>query len=251
MIEERDDPDGFFAFLPNSGLIKRLCESFDYVTSVLDNPAGSVYVTETRSFDWRSHGELMEWYHNLRGTDRFGCWSALTPFYVCGNTGAMHRYSTERWARRGLIKPAENPSKWFVVRPGLPNANVGMRFEMEEYGWAKLHLSLDGTTVSICLSNVFDPFLELVAWGLEIDEGDLPIQIEIDEEGQITVLTVLPTDSLGRVLLRVTRSFENEFLLEGIVERTVLASTMKAELRRFFTSEAKGKRCISYNLHSL
>jgi hypothetical protein len=237
MLEDRDGLDGFFALKPGPGLFKRLQETFDYVISVLDNPTGVVKVTETSNFHWRSFGELMEWYHGLRGSDRFGGWSALTPFYVCGDTGVLHSYSTDRWARRGLITPAEEPSKWFVIRPGLPNANLGVRLEMEEYGWAKLHLTLDATTVSICLSDVFDPFPELVAWGREIDEGDLPIQMEIDEEGRIAVLTVLRTENPSRVLLRVTRNYENEILLEGVVDRTTLASALKSELRRFFTTE--------------
>ena len=75
---------------------------------------------------------------------------------------------------------------------------------MQKYGWAKLHLTLDAVTATIYLSDVFDPFNELVAWGREIDEGDLPIQIEIDEEGQEAVLTVLRTEDPERVLLRVT-----------------------------------------------
>jgi hypothetical protein len=237
MIDDRDGLDGIFALKPGPGLFKRLHKSFDYVISVLDNPAGAVHVIETRSFDWRSYGELMEWYHELRGSDRFGGWSALTPFYVCGDTGALHSYRTDRWARRGLVTPAEEPSKWFVIRPGLPNANLGVRLEMEEYGWAKLHLSLDATTVSICLSDVFDPFSGLVAWGREIDEGDLPIEMEIDEEGRIAVLTVLRTENPSRVLLRVTRNYDNEILLEGVVDRATLASVLKFELRRFFTTE--------------
>jgi hypothetical protein len=237
MIEDREGVDGFFALKPGSGLFKWLHESFDYIISVLDNPAGTVHVTETSNFHWRSYGELMEWYHGLRGSGRFGEWSALTPFYVCGDTGVLHSYSTDRWARRGLITPAEDPSKWFVIRPGLHNANLAVRLEMEEYGWAKLHLTLNATTVSIHLSDVFDPFPELVAWGREIDEGDLPIKMEIDEEGRITVLTALRTENPSRALLRVTRNDENEILLEGVVDRATLASALKSELRRFFTTE--------------
>lgn len=237
LIEDREGVDGFFALRPSPGLFNRLHESFDYVISVLDNSAGAVQVVETHSFHWRSYGELMEWYHVLRGSDRFGGWSALTTFYVCGDTGVLNSYSTDRWARRGLITPAEEPSKWFVIRPGLPDANFTVRLEMEEYGWANLHLTLDATSVSICLSDVFDPFPELVAWGREIDEGDLPIQMEIDEEGRIAVMTVLRTENPSRVLLRVTRNYDDEILLEGVVDRATLALALKSELRRFFTSE--------------
>lgn len=237
MIADKESLDGFFAFKPSPGLFQKLHESFDYVTEVIDNPAGIIRVTSAARFHWSTYGELMEWYHSHRGSDRFGVWSALTPFFVSGNTGALHSYSTDRWARAGLITPAEEPSKWFVIRPGLSDARISMRLEMQEYGWAKLHLTLDAVTATIYLSDVFDPFNELVAWGREIDEGDLPIQIEIDEEGQEAVLTVLRTENPERVLLRVTRKYPDEVLLEGITARATLAAALKAELRRFFTME--------------
>ncbi|GHT93821.1 hypothetical protein FACS1894116_06660 [Betaproteobacteria bacterium] len=157
--------------------------------------------------------------------------------FEVGNTGALHSYSTERWARAGLSRPAEEPARWFVLRPGLPDARLGVRLEMGEYGWAKLHLTLDDATVTIHLSEVFDPFPELLAWGREIGEGDLPIEMEIDEEGQEAVLTVLRTDDPQRVLLRVTRKYENTTLVEGVVARAALAATLKGELIRFFTTE--------------
>jgi len=236
-VADKESLDGFFALTPSASLFQRLHDSFDYVTEVVDNPAGVVRVAGTEHFRWRSYGELMEWYHGLHGSDRFGAWSALTPFFVCGNTGALPSYNTKRWARAGLSRPAEEPAKWFVLRPGLLDAQLGVRFEMEEYGWAKLHLSLDDATVTIHLSDVFDPFPELFVWGREIGEGDLPVEMEIDEEGQEAVLTVLRTDVPQRVLLRVTRKYENTTLLEGIVSRVTLAAALKDELIRFFTTE--------------
>lgn len=236
-IADKESLDGFFALTPGAGLFQRLHDSFDYVTEVVDNPAGVVRVAGTEHFQWRSYGELMEWYNGLPGSDRFGDWSVLTPFFVCGNTGVLHSYSTKRWARDSLSRPAEEPAKWFVLRPGLLDAQLGVRFEMKEYGWAKLHLSLDDATTAIHLSEVFDPFPELLAWGREIGEGDLPVEMEIDEEGQEATLTVLCTDDPQRVLLRVSRQYENTILLEGIVSRGTLAAVLKDELIRFFTTE--------------
>lgn len=236
-ISDKESLDGFFSLAPGAGLFQRLHDSFDFVTEVVDNAAGVVRVADTEHFRWCSYGELMEWYHGLHGSDRSERWSSLTPFFVCGNTGALHSYSTERWARAGLSRPAEELAKWFVLRPDLPDVQLGVRLEMEEYGWAKLHLSLDDATVTICLSDVFDPFPELLAWGREIGEGDLPVEMEIDEEGQEAVLTVLSTNDPQRVLLRVTRKYENTFLLEGIVSRATLAAVLKTELIRFFTTE--------------
>lgn len=237
LIADKESLDGYFALRPGPGLFHRLSEAFDYVTDVVDNPADTVRITGTARFYWRSYGELMEWYHGLRGSDRFGDWSALTPFFVSGNTGALYSYSTERWARTGLDRPAEEPAKWFVIRPGVPDAPIGVRLEMGQYGWADLYLSLDAATAEVRLSQVFDPFDELLAWAREIDEGDLPIEMEIDEEGTIVTLTVLRTDDPLRVLLRVTRSYLNEILLEGIVSRAALAAALKVELRRFFNDE--------------
>lgn len=236
-IADKESLDGFFALIPSAGLFRRLCDSFDYITEVVDNPAGAVRVVRTENFRWRSYGELMEWYHGLHAGDRFGAWSALTPFFVCSNTGVLPSYTTKRWALAGLSRTSEDPPKWFVLRPGLLDAQLGIRFEMGEYGWAKLHLTLDKATVTIHLSDVFDPFPEILAWGREIDEGDLPIEMEIDEEGQEAVLTVLRTNDPHRVLLRVSRKYESAILLEGIVARTTLASSLKAELIRFFTAE--------------
>lgn len=108
---------------------------------------------------------------------------------------------------------------------------------MGEYGWAYLHLILGATAVKIWLSQVFDPFDELVAWGRKIEEGDIPVQMEIDEEGTEKVLTVLRTDDSNRVLFRVAEKYADDIQLEGIVSRVALAAALKAELRRFFSSE--------------
>lgn len=134
-------------------------------------------------------------------------WSPLTPFFVCANTDALVDYYTERRARTGLGTPTEDPAKWFVVRPGLPDARIGIRLEMRAYGWARLYMSLDAADATISLSDVYDPFAELVAWGREIDEGDLPIPMEIDEEGKTAVLVVICGLWTIRYLEQRTRSW--------------------------------------------
>lgn len=131
MIADKESLDGFFAPRPGPGLFRKLHDSYDYVTEVIDNPAGSVRLTGAARFSWRTYGDLMEWYHHLREPDRFDAWSPLAPFFVCGNTGALHSYSTERWACAGLRTPAGEPSKWFVIRPGLPDAAIGIRLEIQ------------------------------------------------------------------------------------------------------------------------
>ncbi|MDR1461934.1 MAG: hypothetical protein LBI68_02180 [Azoarcus sp.] len=66
---------------------------------------------------------------------------------------------------------------------------------------------------------------------------DPAIEMEIDEEGQEAVLTALRTGDPQRVLLRVTRKYENTTLLEGVVPRATLSAALKTELIRFFTAD--------------
>ena len=58
----------------------------------------------------------------------------------------------------------------------------------------------------------------------------------------MATLMVLTTDDPQRVLLRVTHKYgldeeDNTILLEGVVRRSTLGNTLRAELRRFFMTE--------------
>lgn len=236
-LPEREGLDGFCALQPSPGFFRQLCDTFDYVTDVEDNPAGTVRVTGSSRFGWRSYGELMEWYHVKRLQNPFGHWSPLVPFLVAGNTASISSHSTQRWGRIGLHRPSDEPSRWFAIRPDVRDAQFGVRLEMDKFGWAYLYLSLNDASLTIALSDVYDPFDTLVAWSREVAEGDIPVEMEIDEEGQVAVLTVLKLDDAQRVLLRVTRKHEDEILLEGIVARSLIGAALRAELRRFFATE--------------
>jgi hypothetical protein len=239
LLRDGHDPDEFFAMQLRPGLIPQLAQSFSYVVDVLDDLAGAVELRAVAPFGWRSYGELVEWFNGVdpvAGTVDTGRWESLTPFFVSGNTGRM-RLGYEHQNGVELIRPCVDLPRWFCLRPDVTDAPVGVRFEMGQYGWARLHMSLADCSAAMDLSNVFDPFDDLVAWGREIDEGDLPVMIEFDEEGSYAALIVLPTEDPARVLLRVKRLYPDELLLEGIVARSELAGTFKAELRRFFAQE--------------
>ena len=241
-LDDGEKFDGFMYLTPTAGLFQRLHTSFEYIIEVIDNPNGLVRVVKAAPFHWKSYGEVMEWYHFLHDLKRFDRWETLTPYFVYGNTGTLPSYNTERWASEGLLRPDEHPAKWFVLRPDIPDALFSMHLEMENAGWASLYLTLNDVSIRISLSYVFDPFPALAAWIREIYEGDLPVAIEIDEEGVVATLMVLTTDDPQRVLLRVTRKYgldeeDNTILLEGVVRRSTLDNALRAELRRFFMTE--------------
>jgi hypothetical protein len=118
------------------------------------------------------------------------------------------------------------------------DAKIGIRLEMAKYGWGTMHISLDDVTATIVMSSgTSDTLDDIIAWGREIEEGDLPIEMEVDDDGDVTVLTVLRTEDPTRALLRVIHKYPDDILLEGIVSRAELASALKNGLRLYFTTD--------------
>ncbi|MEO5332680.1 MAG: hypothetical protein H7839_11710 [Magnetococcus sp. YQC-5] len=136
-----------------------------------------------------------------------------------------------------------------VTQPNLTNAHLNLRLVMKQHGWANLDVTIGTSTIKLWLSQDYDPFCGLVEWGQCIEDGTLPVHLEIDEESTVKVLTVLSTEDPARVLLRVADPDpdpdpgpgpypdSNGIFLEGMVSRVALATLLKEELRRFFTLE--------------
>ncbi|MBF0582675.1 MAG: hypothetical protein HQL80_00425 [Magnetococcales bacterium] len=150
-----------------------------------------------------------------------------------------------------------------MTQPNLTDAHVNLKLVMQQHRWANLDVTIGTSTIKIWLSQDCDPFLGLVEWGQCIEDGNLPIHLEIDEEGTVKLLTVLHTEDPACVLLRIAdpdpdpdpdsdpdpdpdpdpdsdpgpHPDSNGIFLEGIVSRLTLATLLKEELRRFFTLE--------------
>lgn len=234
-IPDKERLDAFFALEASSAFFARLHREFEYVTEIEDDPARVARIVETQPFGWRSHGELLEWYHEVYGLDM--AWVPYTPFFVFGDTGVLASFYQERWVNNSLNVPAEDFSKWFAIRSDVANADFGIRLEMREYGWAYLHLRVGDASVIIQMSDVYDPFETFIEWSRKIEEGDVPIAMEIDEEGSEKVLSIYRTADPDRVLLIVSEKYDNRIHLDGILSRPALAGALKQEIARFFESE--------------
>lgn len=239
-VRERESLDGFCALKRSPGLIRLLHESFDYVSCVTDNPQGMVRVGSLARFHWQSWAELMDWHQSQCNEAEFQDWPMLRPMLLSRVPQALHAYHRHHRARAGLWRPEDPITRWFTLRPNVPDAKLGIRLEMHEAGWATLHMALDGVWEDVSLSEIYDPFDQLSAWGREIKEGNLPIGMDIDEEGSLVKLIALPTGNPERVLLRVMRKCcddRQEVLLEGIVQRRELGEGLRTELSRFFSED--------------
>jgi hypothetical protein len=115
------------------------------------------------------------------------------------------------------------------------NQHFDVLLEMGEAGWAYMHLELAGKSLRVRLSEVFNPFPNLVDWGRRAAEED--VEIGINEEGFVTMLTLRRTGNPDQVLLRVWDRVEETTLLQGNVSRSELVANFKAEIRLFFETE--------------
>lgn len=235
-IFARKPLSGFLELAASRGFFHRLHESFEYVVEVEDDPAGLAHIRSSEPFPWTSHGDLMEWYHGLGY--RWGTpWEPFTPYFVTDGTEPLTSYLLEARARDGVNIPQEFLATWFTIRNDVRDSHFGVRLEMGRHGWVFLHLEVGSSSLKIDMSEVFDPLEVFVAWCQLIDEGDVPVEMEVDEEGTDKVLTVLNTDDPERVLFRVKDLYGQEIFLESVVSRPTMASTLKQEVYRFFTQE--------------
>lgn len=109
---------------------------------------------------------------------------------------------------------------------------------METSGWANMELSLDVSERVISLSNVYPPFEPLIEWLKLVDQGNLPIQLEIDEEGLETCLIAYPTDSSERLYFTVSDKYDvTKVSIQAIINRWELVRIFRDELRRFFAED--------------
>lgn len=116
----------------------------------------------------------------------------------------------------------------------LKSSLFSIHFKMHHYGWAALHLNCDGINVLIDLSDVFDPFQDLVNWGWNIQQNILPASININEEGHI--VTIIASNSKTENTLSIqlkSRSFKYTFK----IDRLGFCHIFKQEVKRFFKDE--------------
>lgn len=78
--------DAFFTLVPGAGLFQRLHDTFDCVTEVIGDTAGTEKIADTRRIVCRTEGELMEWFFRQHESGRNCGWSSLLPYFVFNNT---------------------------------------------------------------------------------------------------------------------------------------------------------------------
>ncbi len=227
--------DSFVVFEWSAGLLDRLCAEFRYVTEIDDDSAGEARIISSQPFAWHRKADLVETLASRApATNPVKVWRVPDIYLVTSEISSLRHLLDQRYSHARLLRPNLSLARWFQVRPGTVPVRVA--FVMEEWGWARLEISLDDAPfATVDLSNCYCPFDDLISWTREVAEGDLPRGVAIDEEGSDAYLVAYPTDDPERLLFRVTRNTRNESVLaEGVVKRTDLARGFLDALIRFF-----------------
>jgi hypothetical protein len=111
------------------------------------------------------------------------------------------------------------------------NGKVTVCFSYPHVGWILLWIS--GTSyiqeITISISEVFDPFPKMVEWLEAIAANQLPAEMDIDEEGKVKNLTVMPLEN-----------DQVDFIIrKGYVEEGEIFFRMRASRKQLVSEFAK------------
>lgn len=197
---------------------------FDYVTAVEDGPGQPIRILKHEAFRWTSHGDLLDWCQLDSGGD-----APINPFrlYMVSALSARSAWLTGAEERRRLFRPLE-----YWAGATTPNREMNMDRLRVRFDQFQLLLALGERTAEIVLSEIYDPFPELLEWLQCLAAGDLPIGVAIDEDGSEARI-VAHSCGEGRLLVAVLDRWENTVRTAGVVETREFLSAFRHELTDF------------------
>ena len=247
--------DGFFEIMPSAGFFQLLRENFDYVAQVLDVPDSSACISATEAFIWGSHDWELIWEMLETPTSKRSDGLHFTPFFISRDTCALSRWILEERdffdnIRRFMACEFGNsPPSVYESPPPKLNAKIEFEFRMVRRGEAAGRLSIKETTHDISREIFFIDFdydvEKFLAWGREIEEGDLPMGISFYEDagGEVWVdIYALPVVSEGHALICIHRNYYGpnggaSLLLRATLPRAALVAALKKGVRSFFEND--------------
>ncbi len=200
-----------------------LCE-FNYVAAVEDGPGQPIRMIEHEAFRWKSHGDLLDWCQLDSGED-----ASMVPFqlYMVSALSARSVLFAGAEERRRLFRPL---AYWAGIM--TPHHDMAMDQLMVRVDQYQLLLTLGERTAEIALSEIYDPFPELLEWLQCLASGDLSIGVTIDEDGSEAQI-VAHSGGKGRLIIAVLDRWENTVRIAGVVETEGFLAAFRRELADF------------------
>ena len=125
-------------------------------------------------------------------------------------------------------------------------------FYDDGYGWILLRLNLPEKTIKINLSGAFDPLPDLFNWIEDIYMGNLPSDIEIDQEDKRMKLiaSVLTKDAKDSFLLKIFNVETEQLVVKSELPKRDFIRTFANRFESFVTRK-KDKTWCGYKLTDL
>lgn len=220
--QELRPPGGRVALQPDVGLFSMLSAGFRYVSAVMDDPRGQAGVLETAPFRWTRPVDFMEWLYAPEHRQ----WWVPVPYLVRDGLAEIGQWSLSDRPFSRLSRPELRLGEFVQPRTGAIRRRLAVQVMADRYGWAELLLRDDGQEARIALSNVYPPLEDLAEWTARIRVGDVPLQVEIDEEGSVVELCALPTGDPDCLLFLAKDRYGTQVRFQGLVDRRDLVRAM-------------------------
>lgn len=215
-------PGGHVALQPDVGLFSMLSAGFRYVSAVMDNPHGPAGILETAPFRWTRPVDFMEWLY----APEHGQWWGPVSYLVRDGLAEIGQWSLSGRLFSRLSRPELRLGEFLQPRTGASPRRLSVQVMADRYGWAELLLRDDGQEARIALSDVYPPLEDLAEWTARIGAGDVPLQVEIDEESSVVALCALPTGDPDCLLFIAKDRYGTQVRFQGLVDRRGLVRAM-------------------------
>lgn len=237
VAEDLAPPGGRVVLDSDVGLFSMLSGGFRYVSAVMDDPGGTLDIAETAPFRWPRPVDFMEWLY----TPEHRQWWVPVPYLIRDGAAAIGTWSLSDQPFSRLSRPELRIDRLLRPRADVVRRPLSVRVTADRYGWAELVLRDGAQEAQIALSNVYPPLEDLAEWTARIARGDLPLRVEIDEEGSVVTLTALPTGEEDLLLLLATDRYGPEVRFQGLVSRPDLATAMASAMLTAFADPAQAQ----------
>ena len=220
--EELRSPGGRVALRADVGLFSVLSAGFHYVSAVMDDPHGQAGILETVPFRWTRPVDFMEWLYAPEHRQ----WWVPVPYLIRDGVVEIGQWSLADQPFSRLSRPELRLGEFLQPRTGAIRRPPTIQVIADRYGWAELLLRDDRQEARIALSNVYPPLEDLAEWTARIGAGDVPLQVEIDEEGSVVALCALPTGDPDCLLFLAKDRYGTQVRFQGLVDRRGLVRAM-------------------------
>jgi hypothetical protein len=232
-VEDWNDLKGWVAFSLTETFFETILPELKYVSALeIQNERASIY--EMKKAFWKHPGDVMFWMYGWPKKDRE--FQEIPLLYLVFEPIDQVHIASRQWSSRDLINLPVDLSEFFTVNEDAKLSSISVYFSETRSGWSNMELTLDDHQFIIKCSNVYDPFFELLVFARSIENNDLPMQINIDEEGTDKRFTAYQTDHKDKIyfILSNPNAENDQQLFHGIFEKKVIVHAFKRGLKDFF-----------------